>query len=190
MQKVLARFAPQRLFAPPSDYVLRLLLVVLVNFTAAPTFATAQQVEIGKFALDGTVDLELRKFHQKFADGTRIAEITVTDHNGNRVVKRKGYSARSNCRIEIAPILSSTGDIIPSTSVASAGTPVFFGTLTPVTVFYCSDDHRRCALLKKLGNQAAYCDQTDASGNKCKCHVVPAEGGITIPSVDFWSWCC
>jgi hypothetical protein len=191
MQKVLARFAPQRPFAPPSKYILSVLLAALLNF-AAPTFATAQLVEIGKFSSEGTVHLQLPKFHQNFADGTRIIEITVTEYNGNRVVKRKGDAASNGCRIEVAPILKSTGGVIPSAFVAPAGTPVFFGgTFVPVTAFYCRDDHRRCALLKNAvpvgypPNQSAHCDQTDASDNKCKCHVVPAAGGITIPSVDF-----
>ena len=117
------------------------------------TLAATQSVEIGRFTSAGTISLQLPKFQEQFADGTRIAEITVTEYNGNRVVKRKGYSASGDCRTEITPIMNSSGQIIPSTFVAPAGTRVFFLTPIEVDLLRCSDDgcSDKVALLPPMG---------------------------------------
>ena len=117
-----------------------LLLAVLLNLVAMPVFAATQLVEIGRYTSTGTIALQLPKFQEQFADGIRISEIKVAEHNGNLVVKRKGYSASGDCRTEIAPIMNSSGQIIPSTSVTSVGTRVFFTRAIKADLLRCSDD--------------------------------------------------
>jgi hypothetical protein len=117
-----------------------LLLAVLINSAAMSVFAATQLVEIGRYTSTGTIALQLPKFQEQFADGTRISEIKVAEYNGNLVVKRKGYSASGDCRTEIAPIMDSSGKIIPSTSVTTVGTRIFFTKAIKVDLLRCSDD--------------------------------------------------
>lgn len=183
MKKALVRSGTPQLVAASTRRLLRLLPAVLLNVVPVTTFAATQSVEIGKFTSAGTITLQLQKFHEQFADGTRIAEITVTEYDGNRVVKRKEYSASGDCRAEIAPIMNSSGQIIPSTFVASAGTRVFLPTLIPVTRLTCSDDG--CSDLAGVdaldGHEtlSAKCDQTELSDNRCQCHVKTTESAET-----------
>ena len=55
------------------------LLAAMLNPAAVPTSAATQRVEIGRFTSAGTIALQLPKFHEQFADGTRISEITVAE---------------------------------------------------------------------------------------------------------------
>jgi len=79
-----------KLLATSSRRLLWLLPAVWLNLVPVTTFAATQSVEIGRFTSAGTISLQLPKFHEQFADGTRIAEITVTEYDGNRVVSAKG----------------------------------------------------------------------------------------------------
>jgi len=157
-----------------------LLVAVLLSVAASPIFAATQHAEIGKFTASGTITLQLAKFQEQFADGTKIAEITVTDYNGNRVVKRKGYSASGDCRVEMAPIANSAGQVIQNASVAPAGTRVYLFSVHPVAVLSCQDDG--CHALKNvvlLGDpplQSAKCDVTALSDNLCWCHLNDGTG--------------
>lgn len=159
------------------------MLAVVINLAAVPAFAAAQLVEVGHFTSAGTITLQLLKFHEQFADGTRIAEITVAEHNGQRVVNRKGYSASGDCRIESAPLLTSNGQLIPRHLVAPAGTRVYLPELIKAWLIGCADDG--CRALEGvdfLGHEtiSARCDQTTLSENRCGCHVVTTETVGTV----------
>src|SRR4030095_12727781 len=106
----------------PHRGFLWLLGAVVLGMAASSTFAATQRAEIGKFTAAGTITLQLAKFQEQFTDGTKITEVTVTDYNGTRVVKRKGYAASGDCRVEMAPIADSAGQILQSASIAPAGT--------------------------------------------------------------------
>ena len=155
------------------------LVGAMLNPAAVPTSAATQRVEIGRFTSAGTVTLQLPKFHEQFADGTRISEITVAEYNGQRVVRRKGYSASGNCRVESTPIMTSNGQAIPSQVAAPAGTPVYLPVLIRVAVTGCSDSGcRDLAGVDALGGHEtirAWCDQTELSDNLCRCHVDTTE---------------
>ena len=168
------RSGTHKLLTASTRRLLWLLPAVWLNLVPVTTLAATQSVEIGRFTSAGTISLQLPKFHEQFADGTRIAEITVTEYNGNRVVKRKGYSASGDCRVEIAPIMNSSGQTIPSTFVAPAGTRVFLLTPIEVDLLRCSDDGciDKVALLPPAGAYRGQCDQTELSGNRCRCHII------------------
>ena len=162
-----------------------ILSAALLALGAAPAVAANQKVEVGQFTSSGTIALQLPKFHEQFADGTKIAEITVADFNGYRVVSRKGYAASGACRIETAPITTGDGQPIPSHFVAAAGTRVFLPTLISVTLSGCVDN--RCGDLAGVdglgGHETlrAWCDRTELSDNACRCHVVTTEAvGIQL----------
>jgi len=162
-----------------------ILSAALLALGAAPAVAANQKVEVGQFTSSGTIALQLPKFHEQFADGTKIAEITVADFNGYRVVSRKGYAASGACRIETAPITTGDGQPIPSHFVAAAGTRVFLPTLISVTLSGCVDN--RCGDLAGVdglgGHETlrAWCDRTELSDNICRCHVVTTEAvGIQL----------
>ena len=162
-----------------------ILLAALLALGAVPALAANQRVEVGQFTSSGTIALQLPKFHEQFADGTKIAEITVADFNGYRVVSRKGYAASGACRIETAPIMTGDGQPIPSHFVAAAGTRVFLPTLISVTLSGCVDN--RCGDLAGVdglgGHETlrAWCDRTELSDNVCRCHVVTTEAvGIQL----------
>ena len=152
----------------------------LLTLGAAPALAAANQpVEVGRFTATGTIALQLPKFHEQLADGTRIAEITVGDVDGYRVVSRKGYAASGACRIESTPIVTGDGQPIPSHVVAAAGTRVFLPALFKVALTGCVDN--RCSSLVGVdgfdGHETlrAWCDRTELSEDLCKCHVVTTE---------------
>ena len=162
-----------------------ILSAALLALGAVPALAANQRVEVGQFTSSGTIALQLPKFHEQFADGTKIAEITVADFNGYRVVSRKGYAASGACRIETAPITTGDGQPIPSHFVAAAGTRVFLPTLISVTLSGCVDN--RCGDLVGVdglgGHETlrAWCDRTELSDNACRCHVVTTEAvGIQL----------
>jgi hypothetical protein len=144
---------------------------------AGPTFAATQRAEIGRFTASGTIALQWAKFQKQLADGTKIAEISVTDYQGTPVVKRKWYGASGDCRVEMAPMANSAGQILPSGFVAPAGTPVYLFSVHPVSLLACEDEEGWCHALKNvhpLGAPpaiSAKCDVTEASENRCWCHV-------------------
>ncbi len=155
------------------------LLAAMLDPAAVPASAATQRVEIGRFTSAGTVALQLAKFHEQFADGTRISEITVAEYNGQRVIKRKGYSASGNCRVESTPIMTSNGQAIPGQVVPPAGTPVYLPVLIRVVVTGCSDSgcHDLVGVDALGGHETirAWCDQTELSDYLCRCHVDTTE---------------
>ena len=149
----------------------------MLSMAASSTFAATQRAEIGKFTASGTITLQLAKFQEQFTDGTKITEVTVTNYNGTRVVKRKGYAASGDCRVEMAPIADSAGQIIQSASIAPAGTRVYLFSVYPVSLLECEDDG--CHALKNVGTpplQSAKCDVTELSDNRCWCHLNDGTG--------------
>jgi hypothetical protein len=189
MKKKPKRSGTPKLLAASSRRLLWLLPAVWLNLVPVTTLAATQSVEIGRFTSAGTISLQLPKFQEQFADGTRIAEITVTEYDGNRVVRRKGYSASGDCRVEITPIMNSSGQTISSIFVAPAGTRVFFVKAIPVTLFSCSDDGR-CSELVGVGvpdgpqTLSAKCDQTELSDNRCQCHITTTDSTETQVGAD------
>ena len=155
-----------------------IVLAALLDLGATHTLAANQSVEIGRVTSSGTIALQLEKFHEQFGDGTRIAEITVGDYNGYRVVRRKGNSASGECRVERAPLMTGNGEAILS---GSPWQPVggFLPGLIKVTLTGCSNN--LCSSLAGadgLGGHEtlrAWCDQTVLSENRCRCHVVTTE---------------
>ena len=156
-----------------------ILSAALLALGAVPARAATQRVEVGQFTSSGTIALQLPKFHEQLADGTRIAEITVADLNGYRVIRRKGYAASGECRIESAPITTADGQPISSQFAAAAGTRVFLPALFRVALTGCVDN--RCGDLVGVdglgGHETlrAWCDRTELSEDLCKCHVVTTE---------------
>jgi hypothetical protein len=187
-QHIRARLAPggmPPLFAIP--------VAALLVFGAPPARAASQLVEVGRFTSAGTIALQLPKFHEQLADGTRISEITVTDHDGYRVVRRKGYTASGHCRTESARLVTANGQAILSTAVAPLATPVFLTPVISVILSGCSDSGcRRLAGVDGLdGHETlrAWCDQTALSDNGCGCHVVTTESVETQLANDSLGLC-
>ena len=168
-------------------------LAALLIFGSARALAANQPVEVGRFMSAGTIVLQLPKFHEQFADGTRISEIIVAEDDGYRVVRRKGYSASGQCRMESARLVTANGQPILSTAVAPLGTPVFLPGLISVTLIGCSDNGcRRLTGVDGLGGHEtlrAWCDQTELSDNRCRCHVVTTESVDTQLANDSLGLC-
>ncbi len=115
-----------------------LLLAAMLNPAAVSPRAATQRVEIGQFTSAGRIALQLEKFHEQFADGTRIAEITLADDNGYSVVRRKGYSASGELPRREPPVHDwVTAKPCRANFVAPAGTPVFVPTLLRVMRTAC-----------------------------------------------------
>jgi hypothetical protein len=170
-----------------------ILLAALLIFGTAPALAANQLVEVGRFTSAGTIALQLPKFHEQLADGTRISEITVVDDDGYRVVRRKGYTASGQCRMESARVVTANGQAILSTVVAPVGTPVFLPPLIRVIAAGCNDNGcRKLEGVDGLGGHEtlrAWCDRTELSDSRCSCHVVTTESVDTQLASDSLGLC-
>lgn len=167
----------------------------MLHFIKARTFALAavaallcasqmasaadQRAEIGRFDSQGRLIIATERFHDKFPDGLRVAELKVEISNGFYFLARKGYDADGSCRKQAVQVLTSAGQplVVGSTS---AGQSAWMFEATPISLVGCQDDG--CHALKyvvPIGSpplQAARCDTTELSDNRCKCHLNDGSG--------------
>lgn len=160
--------------------IYRRMLAGIAVLLCAPLTASAldQRAEVGQFNASGSLTIDVTRLQSKFPDGMPVAELKVEISNGFYYLTRKGL-ANDSCRKEAVQLLTSTGLPLVAGSTL-AGQRAWLFEATPINLVGCHDDG--CHALKNvvpIGSppmQAARCDVTDLSDNKCKCHLHDGSG--------------
>lgn len=151
------------------------LLLVALSFQAQ----SATRAEVGVYGSDGSIKLHVDRFQTHFADGSAVAEVDLRISNGLVHVFRKGYDQSDACRSQMILLTDEEGLAVMPGSQPS-GTRVLLEVTAETISNYCNDDG--CHALKNVvlpGEPPlvrAACDQTDLSGNRCRCHIDDGAG--------------
>lgn len=136
---------------------------------------------VGYYDASGEIQLVGEEFKTHFSNGQPVGEIAIRVIDGFVYVARKGYSVDGECFTEVAPLVDRYGAHITPGSDPAFCSSVYISGFFPVRLLSCKDDG--CHGLKGVGPiggpplvRKAFCDMTEISDNKCRCHIDRGNG--------------
>ncbi|HET9054153.1 MAG TPA: hypothetical protein VFM90_08275, partial [Cyclobacteriaceae bacterium] len=141
----------------------------------------ADLAAVGYYDASGEIQLVEEEFKTHFPNGQTVDEITIRIIDGFVYVARKGYAVDGECFTEVAPLVDRYGAHLTTGSDPAFCSSVYISEFFPVRLVSCKDDG--CHALKGVGPiggpplvRKAFCDMTEISDNKCRCHIDRGNG--------------
>lgn len=162
-------------------FILLLTMFLITTHGSASYADETGLAAVGYYAANGEIQLVKEEFKTHFVDGSPVKDISVRVINDFLYVARKGYTPDGECFTEVASLVDKFGQQLTSGSDPAFCSSVYIADFYPVKLVSCKENG--CHALKGVvladGSpilSRAFCDMTELSEGKCRCHIDRGQG--------------